>query len=236
MPSDVRRDDPADPLDPVRRFRGRGSLGVDRPESGWLSQAAQGPASPPNLAHASCRRRDHRERAGSPARPAGPVSVAGGRDRSAPRRAVRAAMGRHRPGHGRSAHRVQLPRPSRLQKAQGHQDPPGPPTGHRPGHRRRAARAPPAGPESAGQRRPQALAHRIRFLQRPARRRTLEPGLGDPQVAQTAGSASTSRRCATTPPASCWPTESTCATQPRVWVTAAAEPRCATTPTGTGPP
>src|ERR1035438_7781788 len=44
VPSDVRRIDPSDPLDPVRRLRRRGPLGVDRPEPSPHGQAAQGPA------------------------------------------------------------------------------------------------------------------------------------------------------------------------------------------------
>ena len=37
--------------------------------------------------------------------------------------------------------------------------------------------------------------------------------------------------CVTTPPASCWPAASTCATRQHAWVMAAARPRCATMPT-----
>src|ERR1035441_2409514 len=44
VPSDVRRIDPSDPLDPVRRLRRRGPLGVERPAPRPTSPAPEGVA------------------------------------------------------------------------------------------------------------------------------------------------------------------------------------------------
>ena len=120
----------------------RGPVGVESSQPGGLREAAQASSFPLRL-----RVRPPWPRSSPPrVRIRGiacPVPVAGGRAQSwrAPRRAVRTAVGGHRPGRWRGACRVQLRRPRRLQDAQGHQDPSGPPPGDRPGYRGRARRA-----------------------------------------------------------------------------------------------